>query len=101
MKKIKILAFYKFTKFDDLSNLRATLLRYCQAKRVLGSVLISNEGINGTIGGTEKNIDLVLSFFQKLPGCKQLEYKVSFASKVPFLKLRVRKKKRDCYYGKT
>ena len=100
MKKIKILAFYKFTIFEDLPELRSALLRYCQANSVLGSVLISNEGINGTIAGAEKNIDLVLSFFQKLPGCKHLDYKVSFASEEPFLKLRVRLKKEIVTMGK-
>ena len=93
MNKIKVLAFYKFTQFDSLSKLKLSLLNYCSLHKVLGSVLISNEGLNGTIAGYEKNIDKVLSFFQKLPGCMDLEHKVSFASEIPFSKLRVRLKK--------
>ncbi|MDG2474029.1 MAG: rhodanese-related sulfurtransferase [Paracoccaceae bacterium] len=93
MNKIKVLAFYKFTQFDSLSKLKLSLLNYCSLHKVLGSVLISNEGLNGTIAGYEKNIDTVLSFFQKLPGCMDLEHKVSFASEIPFSKLRVRLKK--------
>ena len=100
MKQTKILAFYKFTNFEDLARLRLSLLEYCHSNNVLGSVLISNEGINGTIAGNDENVDLVLSFFKKLPGCKNLEYKVSFASKVPFLKLRVRLKKEIVTMGK-
>ena len=63
MKKFKILAFYKFTQFDAVSKLQSDLQNYCQENQVLGSVLISGEGLNGTIAGCEKNIDLVSRIF--------------------------------------
>ena len=100
MGKIKILAFYKFCSFDALSELRTLVLASCESNVVLGSVLISNEGLNGTVAGYEKNIDAVLEFFQNLPGCKDLEYKFSFASKRPFSKLRVRLKKEIVTMGR-
>ena len=100
MKKFKILAFYKFTQFDALSKLQSDLQNYCQENQVLGSVLISGEGLNGTIAGREENIDLVLSFFQDLPGCRNLEYKTSFTTEKPFLKLRVRLKKEIVTMGR-
>ena len=100
MSKIKILAFYNFSSFDALSELRTLVLASCESNSVLGSVLISNEGLNGTVAGYEKNIDAVLEFFQNLPGCKDLEYKISFASKRPFLKLRVRLKKEIVTMGR-
>ena len=100
MKKFKILAFYKFTQFDALSKLQSDLQNYCQENQVLGSVLISGEGLNGTIAGREENINLVLSFFQNLPGCRNLEYKTSFTTEKPFLKLRVRLKKEIVTMGR-
>mgnify|MGYP006176301253 CR=1 FL=1 len=57
MEQIKILALYKFTYFDSLLELKLSLSQVCEANEVLGSILISNEGLNGTIGGLEKNID--------------------------------------------
>ncbi len=93
MKKIKILAFYKFTKFDFLASIKKTLLEECGSKQILGSVLIANEGINGTVAGTNDSIDALLLFIKSLPGCQTLEYKFSFAKTTPFLKLRVRLKK--------
>ena len=100
MKKIKILTFYKFTYFDCLSNLKSSLSQVCEANQILGSILIANEGLNGTLGGLEKNIDIVLKFIKSLPGCADLEYKTSFASKMPFLKLRLRFKKEIVTMGR-
>ncbi len=100
MKKIKVLAFYKFTHFNSLSKLRSDLINFCDENRVLGTVLISSEGLNGTIAGHEENIDSVLRFFQNLPACKDLEYKLAFVSRMPFLKLRIRLKKEIVTMGR-
>ena len=100
MEKIKILAFYKFTPFESLSQVQNSLVNLCEANQVLGSVLISREGLNGTIAGCEKNIDRVLNIVLSLPGCQELEYKVSFSSEMPFLKLRVRLKKEIVTMGR-
>lgn len=100
MKKVKILAFYKFTNFDSLLDLKSALLQICEANELLGSILISNEGLNGTIAGLEDNVNTLLKFMQALPGCVDLEYKTSFALNRPFLKLRVRLKKEIVTMGR-
>ena len=100
MEKIKILAFYKFINFDSLSNLKSSLSHVCEINEVVGSILISKEGLNGTIAGLGKNINTVLKFMQALPGCMDLEHKTSFSSNTPFLKLRVRLKKEIVTMGR-
>ena len=85
MEKIKILAFYKFTTFNSLIELQRSLSRVCEANRIFGSILISKEGLNGTIAGLEKNIDIVHKFMRELPGCADHEQKKSFSSSIPFL----------------
>ena len=93
MKKIKILAFYKFINIASVSSLKVALLNFCQDNEVKGLVLLATEGLNGTIAGDEKNIDCVLNFFKNLPGCEDIQFKASYVSEPPFLKLRVRVKK--------
>ena len=100
MEKIKILAFYKFTAFESLIELQQSLLRVCKANNIFGSILISQEGLNGTIAGFERNIDIVLKFVYNLPGCADLEQKKSFSSSIPFLKLRVRLKREIVTMGR-
>jgi UPF0176 protein len=83
-----------------LSNIKSSLSQICEANKILGSILISNEGLNGTIAGLEQNISTVLKFMQALPGCVDLEHTTSFSSNTPFLKLRVRLKKEIVTMGR-
>ena len=58
-----------------------------------GTLLVANEGINGTIAGTDDGIFRVLSYLRSLPEFANLEHKESRASKMPFLRMKVRLKK--------
>ncbi len=93
MSKYVVAALYHFTKFADHKSLRAPLQAVCDAHGVKGSLLLAHEGINGTIAGTRAGIDAVLKAVRALPGCAQLEHKESFASDMPFLRMKVKLKK--------
>ncbi len=93
MSKYVVAALYHFTKFADHKSLRAPLQAVCDAHGVKGSLLLAHEGINGTIAGTRAGIDAVLKAVRALPGCAELEHKESFASDMPFLRMKVKLKK--------
>ncbi len=93
MSKFVVAALYHFTKFADHKSLRAPLQAVCDAHGVKGSLLLAHEGINGTIAGTRAGIDAVLKTVRALPGCAELEHKESFASDMPFLRMKVKLKK--------
>ncbi len=93
MSKYVVAALYHFTKFADHKSLRAPLQAVCDAHGVKGSLLLAHEGINGTIAGTRAGIDAVLKTVRALPGCAELEHKESFASDMPFLRMKVKLKK--------
>jgi len=69
------------------------LLKVCQQAAVRGTLLLAPEGINGTIAGARAGIDAVLAAIRALPGCADMEHKESFATEMPFLRLKVRLKK--------
>jgi UPF0176 protein len=93
MSKYVVAALYHFTKFADHKSLRAPLQAVCDAHGVKGSLLLAHEGINGTIAGTRAGIDVLLKAVRALPGCAELEHKESFASDMPFLRMKVKLKK--------
>ncbi|WP_170593242.1 oxygen-dependent tRNA uridine(34) hydroxylase TrhO [Ruegeria arenilitoris] len=88
-----IAALYHFTRFADPDALRVPLLELCRAQSVKGTLLLANEGINGTIAGPRAGIDAVLAHILALPGCADLEWKEATASQPPFGKMKVRLKK--------
>jgi UPF0176 protein len=88
-----IAALYHFTRFEDPAALRGPLLDLCLAQGVTGSLLLAQEGINGTIAGSRAGIDAALAHIRALPGCADLEWKESSAQEQPFGRMKVRLKK--------
>ncbi|MEX0286891.1 MAG: rhodanese-related sulfurtransferase [Paracoccaceae bacterium] len=88
-----VAALYHFTTFPDPAALQGPLLSLCDAQGVKGTLLLANEGINGTIAGSRVGIDAALAHIRALPGCADLEWKESTATEPPFARMKVRLKK--------
>ena len=88
-----VAAFYKFVRLPDLAERQSSLLAHCQQQGVLGTILLANEGINGTIAGPRQAIDAVLAFLRSDPRLADLEHKESYTDSPSFARLRVRLKK--------
>jgi UPF0176 protein len=88
-----VAALYHFTRFPDPAALKPGLVDLCTAQGVCGSLLLANEGINGTIAGPRAGIDAVLAHIRALPGCAAFEWKESAATEMPFKRMKVRLKR--------
>ena len=88
-----IAALYHFTRFEDPAGLQGPLLAQCKANDIHGTLLLANEGINGTIAGSRAGIDTILNVIRGLPGCADIEWKESTATTPPFHRMKVRLKK--------
>jgi UPF0176 protein len=84
---------YRFTRFDDCEGLRQPLDDICQQTGVRGTLLLAPEGINGTIAGSKEAISAVLEHIRALPGCFDLDVKLSTSAAMPFHRTKVRVKK--------
>ncbi|GAB1544240.1 rhodanese-related sulfurtransferase [Scytonema sp. NUACC21] len=88
-----VAALYKFVSLPDFADKQDPLLSLCQAQDVKGTVLLAAEGINGTIAGSRRAIDAILSFLRSDPRLADLEIKESEADTPPFERMKVRLKK--------
>lgn len=89
-----VAALYKFADCLDYKEFQPKLLTQCKTHNVYGTLLLAEEGINGTIAGSREGIDAVMEFIHSHPAFKEgIEYKESFASKQPFLRMKVKLKK--------
>ena len=61
--------------------------------QILGTIIIGHEGINGTVSGSETNINKALKFLKSDSRFSDLDIKTSFSNKAPFLRLKVKIKK--------
>jgi UPF0176 protein len=97
MSKYLTAALYKFVSLPDFKELREPLLAVCEANEIAGTLLLAEEGINGTIAGLDENVRSVLHFLRNdeiFQGrLADLEHKESWTEKKPFYRLKVRLKK--------
>jgi UPF0176 protein len=86
-------ALYKFVSLPDFADLQAPLLSLCEENHIKGTLLLAEEGINGTISGEPDRIRAVLAWLRSDPRLADLEHKESFAAELPFHRMKVRLKK--------
>ena len=62
---IVVSAMYKFVGLPDYEALRAPLLTMCKKHAIKGTILLAQEGLNGTVCGTHDAITALLAHFQR------------------------------------
>ncbi|MEL6495831.1 MAG: rhodanese-related sulfurtransferase [Cyanobacteria bacterium J06623_7] len=85
-----IATFYKFAELTDLPAKQAQILAWCRLESIKGTIILAEEGINGTIAGSEQAIASILNYLRGLPNLADLEHKESRTAKAPFAKLKVK-----------
>ncbi|MFL2885855.1 MAG: rhodanese-related sulfurtransferase [Candidatus Pelagibacterales bacterium] len=91
--KIYIYSFYRFKDLKNIKYIKNQLDKFTKDKLVLGTILIAKEGINGTVSGTKKNLDLIIKELKKILKIKKLSLKLSSNQFIPFYRLKIRLKK--------
>ena len=89
---VQVAAFYGFTAMAELAALQQSLRELAQDAGVRGTILLAEEGVNGTVSGPEPGVQRLLARLRQLPGLEQLEAKVSRAPQQAFHRLKVRLK---------
>jgi UPF0176 protein len=90
---IVIAALYRFVRLEDFETLRAPLLQVMLERKVRGTLLLAAEGINGTIAGSADAIDFVLDYLRADKRLRDLDYKLSYDTEMPFYRSRVKLKR--------
>ena len=90
-------AIYHFVSLPHFETLREPLLQFCMAQNIKGTLLLADEGINGTVAGPEKSILELLEYLKTDPlfegNFKGLGHKESWSDKHPFYRMKVKLKK--------
>jgi UPF0176 protein len=70
----KILLFYRFTPVADPDAIRLWQRDLCESLGVRGRILISKDGINGTVGGELKSIKRYVRKTREYPAFKSIDF---------------------------
>jgi UPF0176 protein len=89
----KISAFYKFFSVNQPSSLQKKILNKLSNLLIKGTILVSKEGINGTISShNHYDLDRSINFLKTIGGFDSFDVKYSFSDKDPFIRLKVKLK---------
>ncbi|USQ15338.1 rhodanese-related sulfurtransferase (plasmid) [Legionella lytica] len=88
-----ISALYKFVLLSDYLQLQEPLLSFMKLHKIRGTLLLAEEGINGTVAGTREAIDALYGWFNEHSSLVNIVYKESFADEIPFNRTKVKLKK--------
>lgn len=86
-------ALYKFVRLPDYVQLHDTLYQTMVDHKVKGTLLLAEEGINGTICGPREGVDAVKAWLDADGRFSGMSYKESFAQEPAFYRTKVKLKK--------
>ena len=90
----EVLGFYKFIKIKSLQKNKILLQDFLIKKNIKGTIILANEGINGTISGETKNIKSIINKLKKIFSFKEFDNSNNSKSNFqPFHKPKVKIKK--------
>lgn len=86
----QVLLYYKIQKIAHVDTVVAEHKTVCKALQLTGRILISKDGINGTVAGTPASIELYRAFMNNHRLFKDIDFKQSESNIVAFPKLSIK-----------
>ncbi len=90
MKKHLNITGYKFVQLDRLPLLKEILKGHALRLELMGTILLSEEGINLMLAGGEKNVRDFVDILHQDDRLFDFEFKESYSEDVPFSRLKVK-----------
>lgn len=98
---MNVVSFYRFLDLAEPESFRDALQSQCEDQAVLGTILVANEGFNGTLAGNKPNVDAVLAWIASRVGLDSpIDGRWTDAAEAPFRHMRVRRKREIVTLGR-
>ena len=98
--KFSIFSFYRFIRIKDKKLIKTKLDECLSQYNVKGTILLANEGINGALSASKKDLNSIIKLIRELLKIRNLNLKINTTSFLPFNKVKVRLKKEIVSLGK-
>ena len=79
-----IILYYLYVDVGDAAALRETQEKLCRKLELCGRIRVALEGLNGTLAGAPRNIDMYISAMREDVRFGAVDFKRSSSSTVPF-----------------
>lgn len=89
----KILLYYKFTPISDPEVVKLWQKTLCDSLGLRGRILVSQHGLNGTVGGEMDDLKKYIKETKKFPGFKDITFKWSNGGRENFPRMSVKNRR--------
>ncbi len=100
MSDFYIYSFYRFKYIKNKKTIKLKLEQFISNKVIRGTILIADEGINGSISGSNDDLMNTIRFIKKLLCIKKIELKINLVDFLPFNRMKIRLKREIVSLGK-
>lgn len=101
MSEIVVAALYKFVTLSNHQEFANQLRHECDNLALKGTLLLAEEGINGTVAGTREGIDGLLAYLRNDSRFANIVHKESIYDEMPFYRMKVKLKQEIVTMGVT
>ncbi len=99
---MKVVSFYRFVDLEDPKALSTTLQSLCDENRLLGTILVADEGVNGTLAGSREAVEAIFTWLKDTLDLEEpIEARWTDAAEAPFRRMRVRLKQEIVTLGRA
>jgi UPF0176 protein len=97
----KVILYYAFTPIADPTALMLWQKNLCETLNIKGRIIISEQGINGTLGGKMSDLKKYVKATKDYPGFNKIDFKWSAGTGNDFPKLKIKIKDELVLFGET
>ncbi|MBC7744171.1 MAG: rhodanese-related sulfurtransferase [Flavobacterium sp.] len=97
--KYQTLLYYCYSTIENAQNFTAEHLEFCKSLNLVGRIIIAEEGINGTVSGSNKSCQTYMNTILSDPRFSKTDFKIDDVEKPSFIKMHCRYKSEIVYSG--
>lgn len=99
MIKYQTLLYYCYSKIEGAEQFASDHLQFCKSLNLFGRIIVADEGLNGTVSGTDESCKIYMDTLHADPRFSKIDFKVDDVEEPSFIKMHCRYKAEIVFSG--
>lgn len=99
MIKYQTLLYYCYSAINDAEQFASDHLQFCKSLNLVGRIIIADEGMNGTVSGTDESCKSYMDVLHSDPRFAKIDFKIDDVPEPTFIKMHCRYKSEIVHSG--
>lgn len=99
MIKYQTLLYYCYSTIEDAEQFASDHLQFCKSLNLVGRIIVADEGLNGTVSGTDESCKTYMDTLHSDPRFAGIDFKIDEVEEPSFIKMHCRYKSEIVHSG--